>query len=523
MTIRRSALFSFFVGGALLAILSGCAGGNPYLGTAEDAMEQQNYDRALANIDSALAQDSANVDAYLMRAQILRDQADSTMAPDDYSDLYSRARQAEEAAIKVDPGARSDVQSQRRLTYAQQSQQGAKAFQRARRTSDSMAYRQAAAHFGAASATEPDSASVILNEAYARLNMAQSKEAGNMTAAIPIMARYIETSDEPQKNAYDILSALYLQNGQTDEAIDLLETARQDLSQRGAHFQIGGSRGLEYSGSVEAGGSSRSVSGTSPDRIPLDNASGTVSGTFEKTQEKGQLRVQLFYQGTSIADTTLTAGSGTLSANLSESAPLAEIEGRLLNAYNQAGMTEKAMQEYRQQIEENPENVTYRYNYGSMLLQAGRLDDAIDQLEEAVELEPGNVKAQYNLGAAFSNKAREYQDSLQTLNDSMRSISEAAVEENREPTEEEEQMVNELDKQVQELSQTMQDYYREAIPPLERARQMSDTDGDFRQDACSALVTAYVQIEQVQKAQEYEDCAGLQIQDGGQGGSGGGN
>jgi len=487
-------------------------------------MEQQNYDRALANIDSALAQDSANVEAYMMRAQILREQADSTMDPDEYKDLYRRAREAEEAAVKFNPGSRSDVQSQRRLTYAQQSQRGAKAFQRARRTSDSLAYRQAAAHFGAAAATEPDSASVILNEAFARLNMSQSKQAGDMTASIPILQRYIETADEPQKNAYDILSALYLQNGQNEEAIDLLETARQDLSQRPAYFQLGGSRGLQYSGSVQTNGSSRSVKGTTPDRISLDNASGTVSGTFEKTQEKGQLRVQLLYRGSAVADTMITTGSGTVSADLADSAPLAEIEGRLLNAYNRAGMTEKAMQEYRQQIEQNPENVTYRYNYGSMLLQANRLDEAIEQLQQAVELEPGNVKAQYNLGAAFSNKARQYQDSLQTLNDSMRAISQEAVEENREPTAEEKQRVNELDEQIQALNETMREYYRQAVPPLERARQMADTDGEFRQDACSALVTAYVQIEQVQKAQEYEDCAGMQIQTGGQGGgSGGGN
>lgn len=385
-----------------------------------------------------------------------------------------------------------------------------------------MAYRQAAAHFGAASATYPDSASVILNEAYARLNMAQSKQAGNMAGAIPVMERYIETAEQPQKNAYDILSALYLQEGQTQEAIDLMETARQDLSQRPTYFQVGGSQGLKYSGTVEANGSSQSVSGTTPGRVPLDNASGTVRGTFSKAQEKGQLRVQLFYQGTAVQDTLVSAGSATLATDLSQEAPLAQIEGRLLNAYNQAGQTEKAMAEYREQIEENPENVTYRYNYGSMLLQAGRLGEAVEQLQEAVDLEPGNVKAQYNLGAAYSNQAREVQDSIQTLNDSLRSISQQAVDENREPTAEEEQMVNELDKQIQTLEERKQKIFRQAIPPLERARQMADTDGSFRQDACAALVTAYVQIEQVQKAQQYEECAGMQIQQGGSG-NGGGN
>ena len=489
---------------------------------AEDAMEQQNYEQALTSVDSALVQDSANTDAYLMRAQILRQMADSTMAPERYAGLYQRARAAEETAIKFNPGARSEVEGQRTLTFAQQSQQGAKAFRRARRTSDTTAYRQAAAHFGAASATYPDSANVILNQAYAMLNLEQNKEGGDMGGAVPILERYLEQADEVQKNAYDILSALYLQNGQHEKAIDLLETAIDDLSQRPTHFQVGGSRGLNYTGTVEVDGSSRSVEGTTPDKVTIDSE-GQVSGTFQKEQEKGQLRVSLYYKGTTVADTLVSTGSASLSANLQDSAPLAQMEGNLLNAYNQAGQTEKAMQAYQEQIERNPNNVTYRYNYGSLLLQSDRFDDAIEQLEKAVEIEPGNVKAQYNLGAAYSNKARGIQDSLTTFNDSLRSISQEAMEENREPTAEEKRMVNELDSKIKELEKRKRSLFREAIPPLERARQMSGPDGDFRQDACSALVTAYVQIEQVQKAQEYEQCAGLNVQQGGGNGNGGGN
>jgi Flp pilus assembly protein TadD len=157
-----------------------------------------------------------------------------------------------------------------------------------------------------------------------------------------------------------------------------------------------------------------------------------------------------------------------------------------------------------------------------MLLQADRFDEAIEQLKKAIELEPGNVKAQYNLGAAYSNKAREVQDSLTVLNDSMRAISQQAIEENREPTAEEKEKVNTLDENITELEEQKRSLFEEAIPPLERARQLSGPDGDFRQDACRALVTAYVQTEQVEKAQQYEDCAKMQVggQQGGQGGGG---
>jgi tetratricopeptide (TPR) repeat protein len=511
--LRRSALFAIVLGGLLLGVLSACSAGNPNLSKAEDAMQRQNYEQALANIDSALAQDSASVEAYKMRAQILRQMADSTMPPEEYKDLYRRAREAERAAIKFNPGARSEVEGQQTLAYTQQYRKGAKVFRRAQRTADSSDYRQAAAHFGAASATYPDSSDAILNEAYARLNMERMKQSGSMTNAIPILKNYVEKDEQPQKNAYDILSALYLQDGQTEAAIDLLETARKDLSSRPTQFRLTGSRGLKYSGTVEAGGSAREVEGTVPANVTVEG-DGMVSGTFQKQQEKGQLRVQLFYKGSSVADTTVQKGAASLSANLSEEAPLAQLEGRLLNAYNRAGQTQKAMAEYREQIEENPNNVTYRYNYGSMLLNADRFDEAIEQLRKAVELEPGNVKAQYNLGAAFTNKGRVVQDSLRSIEDSLSTIRDAALEENRAPTAEEKRIVNELDKESKRLAQKKRNIFEQAIPPLERARQLADSGESLRTDACRALVTAYIQTEQVEQAEEYQQCAGMQIEQG---------
>jgi tetratricopeptide (TPR) repeat protein len=172
------------------------------------------------------------------------------------------------------------------------------------------------------------------------------------------------------------------------------------------------------------------------------------------------------------------------------------------------------MAEYREQIEENPNNVTYRYNYGSMLLNADRFDEAIEQLRKAVELEPGNVKAQYNLGAAFTNKGRVVQDSLRSIEDSLSTIRDAALEENRAPTAEEKRIVNELDKESKRLAQKKRNIFEQAIPPLERARQLADSGESLRTDACRALVTAYIQTEQVEQAEEYQQCAGMQIEQG---------
>ncbi len=509
---RGAALLPMVAGGLMLALLSGCSGGNPHLSTAEDAVSQQRYDEALARIDSALAEDPSNAEAYLLKATILRKKADSTMAPSAYKELYRQARAAEETAVRKRASVQDKVEPQRQQAFRQQSRKGTQAFREGQSTSDSASFRRAAAHFGAAAATYPDSAGVILNEAYSYLNYAENRQEGTMTDAIPVLERYIETADAPEANAYNILGALYLQNEQPEKAIDLLETAKEDLAARPTHLRFEGSRGLEYEGTIEVEGSSRSVEGTTPDRVRLDTEEGTVSGTFTKKQSQGKLRVRLFYQGTEVQSTTVSSGEARISANLNDEDPLKKIEDRLLNAQTQAGNTEEAMRARKKKVERNPDDATARYNYGSMLLQADRFDEAIEQLRKAVELESGNVKAQYNLGAAYSNKARQVQDRIAAIDDSLKTISEQAVQENREPTAEEKRKVNALDEKKKELKEKKKSLFKKAVPPLKRAHQMSDADESFHQDACRALVTAYVQIEKRKKAKEYEECAGLQVE-----------
>jgi tetratricopeptide (TPR) repeat protein len=468
-------------------------------------MEQGSYDRALANVDSAITKDSANAEAYMMKARILRQMADSTTPPSEYRSLFERARDAEQMAIKFDPGRRSTVQNQRKLSYLEEYQKGAKAFNKARRSGEKQDYMRAAAFFGAAGALRPDSTGPILNEAYARLNAAQVGQGENsaeeMNKVIPILERYLEKEDEPSKNAYSILTQLYRQNNQPEKAIELANRAIEDLSNRPTHFRISGTRGITYSGSIEVDGSTRNVEGTVPDRVMLSTSEGMVSGSFwkkegGKRQVQGRLRVGLYKQGTEAAGDQTTSVSDTLkiSQDLTGMAPLAELRNQRLNALNKTGQTEQAMEAYRQQIERNPEDATYRYNYGSLLLNADRYEEAAEQLQKAVELDPDDPKKQYNLGAAYLNKGVALQDSLVSMRDSITS-------KDRNPTEEERKMVKDLDEQRREL-------FRQAIPPLERARQLSGPNGQYRQNACSALFQAYVQTEQTEKAKEVQKCAG---------------
>lgn len=511
MTTRQSALYALVLGTLTLAALTGCSAGNPYMSSAESAMQSQNYERALANVDTAITQDSANVEAYLMRARILRQMADSTTPPNRYKELYQRAREAEQMAIKFAPGRRSEVETQRRLAYIQEFQKGAQQFNRARKAQTRDAYQRAAAYFGAAGSIRPDSTGPVLNEAYARLNAAQLAEGEEMEQGmkevIPILERYLNMTEEPNKNAYTILTQLYLQEKRPRAVIELTKRAIDDLSNRPTYFRIAGANGLNYTGSVDVGGTSRSVKGTVPDRVQISASDGMVSGSFQKSQPKGTMRVSLFYQGTQLGSDQITAPSdtATVSHDLSGLTPLAQLQNYRLNALNQTGNTEEAMSLYQQQIEEHPENATYRYNYGSLLLNADRFEEAIPQLQKAVELDPDDPKKQYNLGAAYVNKGAVLQDSLVTLRDTV-------LAQNREPTEEESSRLTELNKSRME-------FFTKAIPPLERARQLSGPGGQYYQDACSALFQAYVQTEQKEKADEVQKCMG---QDMGEQGTGNG-
>lgn len=517
MSTRQSALLALFLGSLGLVALSGCSIGNPDINAAKDAMEQQEYDRALAKVDSAIAKDSANAKAYAMKARILRQMADSTTPPDEYKMRYKQAREAEEMAVKYDPERRSTIKNQRKIAYIDQLQKGADAFNKARRSRSREQYLRAAAFFSAAGAVQPDSADPILNEAFARLQAARLKESGvskqEMTEVIPTLERYIEKAERPSRSAYTILTQLYRQNGQTEKAIDLAETAIEDLSNRPTMFRVSGTRGVKYTGTIEAGGSSRRVEGTVRDRIKLSVSEGMVSGSFQKKgggkrQMKGRLRVSLYLQGKEIASAQTTSPSEKLSISedLTGRTPLAELQNQRLNALNKTGRTEEAIQAYKEQIERSPENATYRYNYGSLLLSADRYDEAAEQLKKAVELDPDDPKKQYNLGASYLNKGVALQDSLVSLRDSL-------MNRDQQPTEEERKMVKELDQQRRNL-------FQRAIPPLERARQLSEAEGQYRQSACSALFQAYVQTEQSEKAEKVKECAGQTGSSSGQGNGG---
>ena len=169
-----------------------------------------------------------------------------------------------------------------------------------------------------------------------------------------------------------------------------------------------------------------------------------------------------------------------------------------LNAYNRAGDVDEALAVYREQIDKDPEEAAYRYNYGALLLKAGRYDDAIEQLSRAVELRPDNADGQYNLGAAYLNAALAREDSIATLQE--------------EPSQLQTDDVS-LEERIEQLTTRRQELFENAVPPLERARALTKEEfadipdkRTLRRDACRALLVAYVQTDRPGKAAQVEEC-----------------
>ena len=397
MNTRRSALLAILFSGLL--VLSACSGGNPNISAAEDALEDGNYDQAISSAETALATDSSNTEAYVLLSQAYINQVDSTTSLEERQRLFRQAREAQEKAVEFDPSLREDVQNRRSREYLLQMQSGIDAFNIARESGDTTAYRTAASFFGGAATMEPDSAEAHLNEAFARLNTGQRPE------AIGPLETYISKADSVGETPYTILGQLYLTDNRTQDAISLLRDATQQYP---------------------------------------DNS---------------------------------------------------ELQALLLNSFNRTEDKDQAMAAYQEQIDRNPNNAQFRYNYGSLLLSAERYDEAIEQLQRAADLDSDNTRVYYNLGAAYINKAAAIDDSISTIEDE-------ASEADRDITDSEQATLDTLVSERTEM-------FESAIPPLEKAYQMTATGDEYRQDICRALFQVYVNTGEEDKAKQVESCAGM--------------
>lgn len=162
----------------------------------------------------------------------------------------------------------------------------------------------------------------------------------------------------------------------------------------------------------------------------------------------------------------------------------ADLRTLRLNAYAQANMTDRAIEEYEAEIESGrasgADEAMIRYNYGSLLLADRRVDEAIEQLTRAVELDGTNPDAQYNMGAALQNKASSL---AQQANETEDNAAANALLEERAA------------------------FLEQALTYLEASRSLAGEGNE--QNACEALFRVYTQLNRVEDANSVAECAGM--------------
>ncbi|MCS6790418.1 MAG: tetratricopeptide repeat protein [Bacteroidia bacterium] len=143
-----------------------------------------------------------------------------------------------------------------------------------------------------------------------------------------------------------------------------------------------------------------------------------------------------------------------------------------LNLYIQnPSLHDRALQRFRQEIERDPQNQVYLLIY-AQLWERTNLDSAAHYYKKVIEVNPDNVNARYNLGAYYVNQAAELSQKYNSSKD---------------------------EKEQQALYAKMQEYFRLALPHLEKAHEKLPEDLALLQSLIQ--VTTHLGMEQ--KAQEY--------------------
>ncbi|MCS6895998.1 MAG: hypothetical protein NZZ60_07650 [Bacteroidia bacterium] len=143
-----------------------------------------------------------------------------------------------------------------------------------------------------------------------------------------------------------------------------------------------------------------------------------------------------------------------------------------LNLYLQnPGLQEKALERFRQELQRDPKNETYMVIY-AQLWERINPDSAAAYYQQVLALNPNNLNARYNLGAYYVNQAAELSAKYNETRD---------------------------EKLQQKYFAKMQEYFRLALPHLEKAHEQLPEDMALLQ----SLIQVTTHLGMDDKAQDY--------------------
>ncbi|MDZ7724300.1 MAG: tetratricopeptide repeat protein [candidate division KSB1 bacterium] len=148
-------------------------------------------------------------------------------------------------------------------------------------------------------------------------------------------------------------------------------------------------------------------------------------------------------------------------------------------AYDLLGETEKAKETYEKALEKNPGDQDILFNLGRLYLVNDEMDKALDLFNNLLEQNPKDYEANISVGQALLQIAQDYQKELVKKEDEGKEVTEEEV------------------KQLRTL-------YGKAIPYLEKAVEIAESDDDITLDSSLLynLGIVYGQTGEREKAEE---------------------
>jgi len=212
---RLPVLFVLLLSGFLMMGADGCSS-DPNVEGAKLDLRNKDYDRALANLATALEKNPQNATALELKGKVLEEKAMATNDAQEHVALMTEAMESFHKAAELDPAIAASLKNTIALAYYNEFQRGAQAFNRGK--NDPSAFDDAVLYFKTTSMIAPDSTGPYVNEAFAYMN------AGKDELAIEPFEKALEHGDT-QADTYTFLGNLYMAHDRADDAVSLLETA----------------------------------------------------------------------------------------------------------------------------------------------------------------------------------------------------------------------------------------------------------------------------------------------------------
>lgn len=148
------------------------------------------------------------------------------------------------------------------------------------------------------------------------------------------------------------------------------------------------------------------------------------------------------------------------------------------NIYYQIGKIDKYNEAIKKVLKKDPENANLYYNLGVTASQADNGEDAMKYYKNAIKYDPKMIKA-------YSNMAQQVLVQEDTLIKQMNNLGMSKADNNK----------------YEQLSQDRKDLYREALPYLEKVRELKPDDAENNR----TLISIYQQVGEKEKAKALKE------------------